>query len=214
MIDILQKIGYSTAVSFFIAGAFYFVKISWEKIRDKRLSEAEKILDLMVAELDNSLSKFYLPLSERFIVTRHINEKMLSDAYPESAEEELLPGAPQGTIRDITVNKILLPLNLEIRTVLLENIHFKDQDDNTNYGEILSHYLIWQALEEAKNEGAISTYNGSKILVFPYHQVNQCISVTKFLIQKRQHLRQELLSIRGVPDSLTNKPTKMKGEEK
>lgn len=201
MIETIEKLGYTTGISFFLAGAIYFIKSSWDTIREKRFNEASKVLDRMIEELENSLVKFYIPLGERFTATKHINSTMIQNAYSEENHKRILPGAPKGAMRDIAVNRILLPLNKEIKKLLLDNVSCKNPSDPTNYENILTHYLVWEALEESKNEGQIEVYHGDGLLEFPSEELETFFDVFNNLMLKRENLRYELLSIRGMPKS-------------
>ena len=153
------------------------------------------------------LKYFYLPICERFKMTKELFDKSHLIGMPYKNESLKIKSDEPLALRDIIVNKLFIPFNKEIERVILENLHLINTEDQTNYDKIVLHFRIWNALEESKGEKLINDYEASELLKFPTDEVESCKKMCSILINKRDELRKKILTYRSINKSLlqTNK---------
>lgn len=101
-------------------------------------------------------------------------------------------------LRDILVRRILLPINNEIKSILMDKIHWKHPNDPTNYEYIIQHFVLWDAFETAKSENEISDYQGDHVLLFPASEVKKHKEMCVHLLNERDSIRNRLKDFRSI----------------
>lgn len=207
--QLLKDLGYSSLVILVVYIFAITLRELWSIYKTRKTREAQEAMSSILRELDDKLRLLYLPLRERFLVSKHIYESTQNFGKEYSEEDKYIQAEKKGALRNIFVKKVFMPINKEIKEIILNNFYLKDEQDETNYEEILHHYIVWQALEDAKNEELIENYSASELLRFPALEVEKCIAMCNDLINRRKELRKDMLSL----GSVSSKSIKTKKEE-
>ncbi len=200
MVEILKQLGISTIGILVIVILFFCGKEIWSILKAIRLQMCHHILEKMLDELDESISKFYLPIYQRlivmenlFIITRYWNNA--NDEYDNTKAG--IKSKNKKALRNIVVRRFFLPLNKDIESIILNQLHYKLQEDNTDYSKLLFHYIMWRTLEEATIDGEIESYSASSFLVFPSEEAEKQKQFCLELLNKQSLIREKIIRLEG-----------------
>lgn len=199
MMSILKDLSLPAASIVFIICAIAVLKYLLPLLGNLRSNAAEIVLEKELSEIDTRIEKFYLPLRERFILTKLIaqtSSKWIENGEYKNSTLNIISNN-QRALRDIVVLKILLPLNSEIENVILNKFHWKHPDDQTNYALILQHYVFWRTFENSRSNGEIEKYDGSRLLTFPKEQVESHFKMCDLLLEEREKIRAKIKNFRS-----------------
>lgn len=216
MEKILEKIGLSPLIILFSIFCIFIFKEIWTIFKTYRIKTAHEYFTKLVDDIDNQLKEFYLPLRERFMVSKMLfdtTRNWLTSNEFNNSVLQIETDDPKA-LRKIVVWKLFLPFNLEIEKIILEKLYRKNIDDNTNYEKILHHFIIWKSFEEAIQENLISYYDAEDVLQFPAKEVNQCIEMCNKLLENRNQTMNQILKLGRARKGflLVNKLNLIKGE--
>lgn len=202
MKDYLDKLGLSPIILIVIYIFGIITKEVWDILKSNRSNISQKITENLIKEIENQLQLFYLPICERFKMTKKLFEKTHQIGMPYKNESFNIKSQDTFALRKIIVNKLFIPFNKEIEKIILDNLHLKNTLDKTNYDSIVLHYRIWNAFEESKNEKIIDDYEASDLLSFPFEEVENCKRMCEDLINKRNELRKKILTFKKINRTL------------
>ena len=199
MISILKDLSLPAASIVFIICALVVLKYLLPLLGNLRSKAAELVLEKELEELDTRVEEFYLPLRERFILTKLIDQtssKWIENGEYKNSALNIISNNKRA-LRDLVVLKMLLPLNSEIEDIILNKFHWKHPDDKTNYGLILQHYIFWRTFETSRSNGEIEKYDGSRLLTFPKEQVDSHLKMCDLLLEERERIRVKIKNFRS-----------------
>jgi hypothetical protein len=202
MKEYLDKLEISPILIILIYFLGIISKELWTLLKSNRNSISQTISKDLILEIENQLKLFYLPVCERFKMTKDLFDKTHQIGMPYKNESLNIKSKDPLALRNIIVNKLFLPFNKEIENVILNNLQLKHPEDDTNYDKIILHYRIWNSLEESKGEKLIDDYEASELLEFPAKEVENCKKMCAILISKRNELREKILAYRSINRSL------------
>lgn len=200
MISLLKDISIPTVSIIVIICTIAIVKELLLLIKAYRSKAAELVLEKELNEFDKRIEEFYLPLRERFKLTKSIanqTSKMVNNGEYDNSFLNIESDNPRA-LRDIIVLQIFLPLNKEIENIILNKFHWKHPDDDTNYDKILQHYIFWRTIENARTEDKIKKYYDAKnFLVFPQDEVDKNYKMCTYLLKERNEMRERIKNFRN-----------------
>lgn len=202
MKDFLNKFEFSPIliILFYLLGIIS--KELWNILKSKRTNIAQSITKELINEIESQLQFFYLPICERFKITKELFDKTHKIGMPYKNDSLNIKSNEPLALREIIVNKLFIPFNQEIEKIILDNLHLKHIEDQTNYDKIVLHYRIWNALEDSKSEKLIDDYEASELLTFPSIEIENCTEMCNVLLAKRNELRKKILTYKGINKSL------------
>lgn len=198
MKDILDQIGVSPKILILVYFLGFISKEIFNSIKTNRIKAAQDISAELIKELNDQLHFFYLPIIERLKITKELFELTQNIGEPYDNDKLKIKSDDPKALREIIVNKLFIPFNKEIESIILNNLHLKHPDDKTNYFELVQHYRIWNALEESKSENLIESYDASNILKFPMEEADNCNTMCSVLHTRRNSLREKILSYKEI----------------
>lgn len=159
-------------------------------IADSRKKLAEEIRSRKLKRIDEQLEKFYLPLRERFLFSKSLNDTTLTWEEDGRIVNKSLQIKSEdiNALRNIVFRRMLLPINKEACRIIIDGQHQKRSDDPVNYNRILEHLVIWDALEESLKDGEIEYYNATQILQFPGAEVEKFHKYCEKILVKRSQI--------------------------
>ncbi len=200
MIELLKELGIPTASVVLLILTLAVLKELLLFIKGLRQKGAELVLEKELKEIDARIEEFYMPLRERFQITKLINET--SSAWEQGVRFQNsalnIKSDNEQALRDILVCRIFLPINSEIKNIILDKLHWKHPDDPTNYEYIVQHFVLWDAFESAKSEKEIIGYEGEHTLIFPSEEVDKQKSMCTRLLEEREDIRNQLKEFRSI----------------
>ena len=200
MISLLKDISISSVSIIVIISVIAIVKELLRLIKAYRSKAAELVLEKELNEFDKRIEEFYLPLRERFRLTKLIanqTSKMINKNGDYDNSFLNIESHNPRALRDIIVLQIFLPLNTEIEHIILNEFHWKHPDDDTNYEKILQHYIFWRALENARMEDKIKKYDATNFLAFPQDEVDKHYKMCDHLLNERNEMRNKIKYFRN-----------------
>jgi hypothetical protein len=200
MIDLLKELGIPAISIVFLILSLAILKELLFFVKALRQKGAELVLEKELKEIDARIEEFYMPLRERFRITKLINETTTpwqNDGIFQNSALNIKSDNNQA-LRDILVRRIFLPINSEIKSILLDKIHWKHPDDPTNYEYIIQHFVLWDAFETAKSEKEIIDYEGEHALIFPAKEVERQENMCARLLKERDGIRDHLKEFRSI----------------
>lgn len=198
MIEILNNAG--VPIILIIIGTvlwFYLREVIKNNI-NKQAAIEEEMMRRALNYLDQQLNEFYLPIKERLSLSVIIYQKMKVLKTKEGKYENSALGVESKNelaLRNIVVRRVYMPLNSEAERLILDKSYLKVAHDSTNYSQILAHFRLWRAFEEATSNGEISDYNGTALLQFPSKEVETFMQVCDNLVAERNCYRERIESI-------------------
>jgi len=194
MAELLRNLGIPIISVLFLIVALAVLKELFMFVKSLRQKGAELVLEKELKELDSSIEEFYMPLRERFQLTKLLRETSnpwkKEGRYNNAALN--IESEDSESLRHIMVRRIFIPINEEIKNIVLNKLHWKHPDDDTNYEYIVQHFMLWQALESAKTEGDIADYEASHVLTFPSEEVKKQQEMCKWLLNERERIHKHL----------------------
>ncbi len=198
MRDILKELGLSPLLIFLSLIVGFVAKELWSVIIGYRTKAAQETLSQILREIETQLREFYLPLKERFLVSKSLFDTSQGWRTNGAFDNSILNivSKDKYALRKIAVGKLFLPFNKDVERILLDKLHFRSPDDHVNYERILQHLAIWRTMEESVQEGLIERYDMASSLSFPGDEVEKYIAFCESLIVKRDELRKKILAFR------------------
>ncbi|MCK4818632.1 hypothetical protein KA005_22870 [bacterium] len=200
MIELLKELGIPTLSVVFLIMSLAILKELLFIMKALRQKGAELVLEKELKEIDARIEEFYMPLRERFQITKLINETA-NDWHDEGIFQNSalnIKSDNSQALRDILVRRIFLPINNEIKNILMDKLHWKHPDDPTNYEYIIQHFILWDAFESAKSEKKIIDYEGEHLLIFPASEVDKQKDMCTRLLKERDGIRYQLKEFRPI----------------
>lgn len=199
MIELLKELGVPAISIILLVLVLAVLRELFLFVKGLRQKGAELVLEKELKELDARIEDFYMPLRERFQLSRLVNESSSNWQHEgrfDNAAVNIESDNDQA-LRNILVRRVFLPINDEIKSIILNKLHWKHPDDPTNYEDIVQHFVLWQAFESAKAEGEIADYEASHMLTFPSEEVEKQKDMCEKLFSEREQMRQELKQFRS-----------------
>lgn len=207
MNDLLEKIGLPIFVVIVILVIGWFVRSVLSLIAEQRSKLVHEVNLKILKELDAQLEEFYLPVREYLRLTYGLKITLdsLRNEFGKYDNSKLqIESEDHKALRNIAVQKIYLPINKKLASILMEKQHYKDFNDETDYQKILQHIILWESLEEAKLKGEIVSYSAHSLLIFPSEETDKQSVICGQLIEQRDKIRNKIINFKS------NKLTKNK----
>ncbi len=196
--DVLRDIGIPSLYVFCVVVGVVILKEVYLLIRSARLKATELVQEKELRELDTRLEEFYVPLRERFQLTRLLKEttdSWMVDGRYQNKAVNIVSDDPQA-LRNLIVRKMFLAVNKNVEEIVLNKKHWKHTDDQTDYDGILQHFLLWKTFEDAKANGEIEDYEASHILSFPSKEIEKQKAMCDWLLSERERIRKNIKNFR------------------
>ena len=200
VINLLQELSVPTISIVVLVATLFVLKELFNLLKGYNLKIAQLVLEKELQEMDNQLEEFYLPLTERFEITKTIfttSSKWMREGKYDNKYFNIKSDDAE-SLRHILVREILIPLNKEICDLILNKLHLRHQDDTTDYTLIIQHYLLWHALESSKKNKFIDDYEALGKLEFPANEIESCNTFCTKFISQRAQLRDEIKRFRTI----------------
>ena len=201
MFEVLLATGIPIFVVISIGFLWFFLQEYIKTNLNKYASIEEDLLRRELKYLDQQLNEFYLPIKERLALSNQIyntGEKNLIEKNGYDNSTAGVISKNKNALRNIIVQRVYMPLNSEVGKLILNKSYLKDNNDNTDYSNILTHFWLWKAFEEAMIEGDIKDYNAPNLLQFPAQEVKQFNKIYQKLLKKRNRYRKKIEDITNV----------------
>jgi hypothetical protein len=161
---------------------------AYKIVKEVRVRNAQLVVEGRLKLLDNRLERFYIPLRERLGFTKLLYETTTGwqkDGVYNNDAVKIQSNEPRA-LRNIAVRKLLLPVNEDLKDIILNNVHWKHRDDQTDYHFVLLHFTVWRVFEEAVVSGEIDFYEASEILSFPEEEAEKQRKMCARLLEERE----------------------------
>jgi len=198
MIEKLLSAYVPIILSIIVALLWFYLREVIKSNVNKRTAIEEEMLRRGLNYLDQQLNQFYLPINERLSLSKLIYEKMerLQDEKKEYQNPAIgIESRDDYALRNIVVRRVYMPLNTQVERLILNKSYLKFKDDPTNYSEILAHFRLWRAFEEAMSDGEINDYEGTILLKFPSKEANHLMQACDSLLNRRNDYRKKIENI-------------------
>lgn len=199
MIELLTQLGLPVLVVLALAVTGIVLREAFSMLKARRLSLADEVARRQLNYLDSCISKFYLPLVQRFHLSRRLFtvSKNFQEQGHYKNESASIDSDNPNALRDIFVRKIFMPINKDIQTLISTNGHLRHPDDNCDYDALISHYTLWTAFEEALVDGDIRFYNVTTALGFPVKEIEKVETILENLLQERTECYKLITNLRS-----------------
>lgn len=192
--EILQDYGIPTVSIVFCLLFLWALYELYGIAKSSRLKRAQMVLEHRLRLLDNRLERFYIPLRERFgftmLLYKTTDQWQVQGTYKNEAVK--VQSKDDRALRNIAVRRLLLPVNEDLKHIILNNMHWKHLDDKTDYHLMLLHFTVWRVFEEAVIKGEIEDYEASHMLSFPIEEAEKQRKMCERLLHEREEVHEKL----------------------